>query len=185
MPRGSSRYFPGKPFPQMPNEPSADQEAQPERRLVPVRIEQAIAAAALALICIISFANVIVRYLTNASFAFTEEISIFLLVVMTFIGASAAFAKGEHIRISFFVDRLPRRLQLAAEALSLLASTAVFALVLYYGALFAFDQWQYHETSPGLGWPQWIYSVWLPVLAGAILLRLLGRAISLAGRARR
>lgn len=162
----------------MPNEPTPASNA-PERHLVPVRLEQALAAAAMALICVISLANVVVRYFTNVSFAFTEEFSVFLLVFMTFVGAAAAFAKAEHIRIGFFVDRLPPRLRLAAELLSLLATVFVFALVLYYGALFALDQWRYDETSPGLGLPQWIYSVWLPILSGVILLRVLGRGLAL------
>src|SRR5690606_15934606 len=126
-----------------------------DRKVVPVAVERTLAAAAMALICVISFANVVVRYFTNVSFAFTEEFSVFLLVFMTFAGASAVFAKGEHIRIGFFVDRLPPRLRTAAEALSLAATAVVFALVLYYGAVFALDQWRYGETSPGLGYPQW------------------------------
>lgn len=162
----------------MPDDP-IQRPHTPDRHRVPVALEQALAAAAMALICVISFANVVVRYFTNVSFAFTEEFSVFLLVFMTFVGASAAFAKAEHIRIGVFVEKLPPRFRFAAEALSLLATTFVFSFVLYYGALFALDQWRYDETSPGLGYPQWIYSVWLPILAGAILLRVLGRGVAL------
>jgi TRAP-type C4-dicarboxylate transport system permease small subunit len=40
------------------------------------------------------------------------------------------------------------------------------------------------ETSPGLGYPTWIYTIWLPILGVAILLRILGRLIaSLRGQA--
>ena len=53
----------------------------PQRR--PARIERAVAAACMALLCIITFVNVVTRYLTNASFAFTEEVSVFLLVLLT------------------------------------------------------------------------------------------------------
>ena len=77
-----------------------------EHVVVPVRIEEALGAAAMALICLISFGNVVVRYATNISFAFTEEYSVFLLVFMTFVGASAAFASNEHIRITFFLERM-------------------------------------------------------------------------------
>ena len=37
-------------------------------------------------------ANVLVRYFTDVSFAFTEEISVVLMVVMTLVGAAHAFA---------------------------------------------------------------------------------------------
>jgi len=54
----------------------------------------------MALICLITFANVLVRYFTDESFAFTEEFSIFLMVFMTFVGASAAFVRNTHIRVT-------------------------------------------------------------------------------------
>ncbi|NLP32768.1 MAG: TRAP transporter small permease, partial [Oligella ureolytica] len=64
------------------------------------RLESSLGVIALALICIISFANVVIRYITDMSFAFTEEYSIFLMVVLAFAGASAASRRNEHIRIS-------------------------------------------------------------------------------------
>ena len=43
----------------------------------------------MALICLITLANVAVRYLTDISFAFTEEISVFLLVFLLAPGSGA------------------------------------------------------------------------------------------------
>ena len=37
------------------------------------------------------------------------------------------------------------------------------------------DHYTYDEISPGLGVPQWWYSMWLPILSLAIALRALGR----------
>jgi hypothetical protein len=70
-----------------------------DRPRIGTGVEEGIAAIAMALVCVITFANVLVRYFTNASFAFTEEFSVFLLVVMTLAGASAAFARNRHIRM--------------------------------------------------------------------------------------
>ena len=143
--------------------------------IVPVRIEEALAAAAMAAICLISFGNVVVRYATNVSFAFTEEFSVFLLVFMTFVGASAAFAGNDHIRITFLLDRLPPLLRWLCEQVTLIATTLMFALIVYYGARVSYSEWYWGETSPGLGNPVWIYTIWLPVLSLAIILRVLGR----------
>lgn len=144
--------------------------------VVPVKIEEALGAAAMAAICLISFGNVVARYFTNVSFAFTEEFSVFLLAFMTFVGASAAFATNEHIRITFLVDRLSPAWRFVCEMLALLATTAMFALIVYYGARVTYDEWFWRETSPGLGNPVWLYTIWLPVLSIAIILRVLGRA---------
>lgn len=169
--------------------PEPDGEAAAERRprgqlRVPIRIEQALGAAAMALICIISLANVIVRYATDVSFAFTEEYSVFLLVFMTFVGTALGFATDSHIRIGFFVDRLPLPLQRLCEALVIVATLIMFGLIVYYGALLSLDEYRFGETSPGLGYPTWIYTMWLPILSVAIILRVLGRAWArLRGRA--
>lgn len=144
--------------------------------IVSVKVEEALGAAAMAIICLISFGNVVVRYATNYSFAFTEEFSVFLLAFMTFVGASAAFASNEHIRITFFLNRMRPLTRWIAELVTLAATTAMFSLILYYGAAVSYDEWRWGETSPGLGYPTWIYTMWLPILSLAILLRVFGRA---------
>jgi TRAP-type transport system small permease protein len=174
--------------PHPPADSAAPAGAGPERADTPrvsLRIEEALAAAAMALICLISFANVVVRYLTNASFAFTEEISVFLLVVLTLVGAAAAFARDRNIRVTFFVQMGRPRLRLAAEVLGLALSIVLFLMVAWYGWRFVVDDWQYGTTSPGLGLPRWVYSVWLPALAIAIAARAFGRILRLVGRGRR
>jgi TRAP-type C4-dicarboxylate transport system permease small subunit len=147
------------------------------------KIDEILAAVAMALICLISIANVVVRYATDISFAFTEEFSVFLLVFMTLIGSALAFATDEHIRITFFVERVGPRAQRLLGRLSLAATLVVFSLVLWFGAVFAYDQWEFEETSAGLGYPTWIYSIWLPILAAVIIVRVVQRAVR--GRRRR
>jgi TRAP-type transport system small permease protein len=155
-----------------------------DRTRIPVRIDEAVAAGAIGLICLISFANVVVRYLTNASFAFTEEISVFLLVVLTLMGAAAAFARDRNIRVTFFIDMTRPAIRRSAEVFGLLLTAVLFLMVAWYGWRFVADDWKYGTTSPGLGLPQWVYSVWLPVLAIAIVGRSVGRVIRLVRSAR-
>jgi TRAP-type C4-dicarboxylate transport system permease small subunit len=144
---------------------------------VPVKIEEFFAAAAMALICCITFANVLVRYFTDVSFAFTEEFSIFLMVVLTFFGAAAAFARNSHIRMTFLTERLPPKLARALEYVVLALSALMFAVLAWYGTFLFWDDWQFDTTSPGIGIAQWIYTIWLPVLSAVIFLRILGRLI--------
>jgi TRAP-type C4-dicarboxylate transport system permease small subunit len=146
--------------------------AQPR---VPLAIEKAIIAGALGLICVISFANVLVRYFTDFSFAFTEELSVFMLIILAFFGSAVAFARDEQIRITFFVDRMPGSLRWVATAATFTANLATFSLVAWFGARFAYDEWFYGATTPGLGIPAWLYSVWLPIAALVIIARVIGR----------
>lgn len=135
------------------------------------RLERVLATLALIIIGLISLANVVVRYFTNASFAFTEEISVFLLVILTFAGASVAMRSNRHIRIAF-LERLFPRFRTALILLQWLAGVLVLGLVVWFGGQFAFEEYQWESESPGLGLPNWWYVVWLPLLALMMLVRL-------------
>ncbi len=135
------------------------------------RLERVLATLALVIISVISLANVVVRYFTDASFAFTEEISVFLLVILTFAGASVAMRSNRHIRIGF-AERMFPRLRTPLILLQWLASVLVLGMVLWYGGQFALEEYQWESESPGLGLPNWWYVVWLPLLALMMLVRL-------------
>ena len=150
-----------------------------DRPRIGTAVEEGIAAIAMALVCVITFANVLVRYFTNASFAFTEEFSVFLLVVLTLAGASAAFARNRHIRMEYFVGKLGVRARRAVEIGVTLCAVALFAVLAFYGTYLFLDDYQYGTTSPGIGIPQWIYTVWLPLFSALITLRILGRLVRL------
>lgn len=153
----------------------------PPKEKRPARVERALAAGCMALLCIITFANVLVRYLSNASFAFTEEFSVFLMLVLTLLGSASAFAEGRHIRITLLVDKLPRPGQRLCSALEWLSNVALFALLAWFGLRMALDDFEFEVTSPGLGLPQWWYTVWLPLLSALIVVRLLLLVVSRRG----
>ena len=144
---------------------------------IPDSIEGFIAAMVMAVLCLITFGNVVVRYFTNISFAFTEEYSVALMVVMTLFGTAAAFAGDRHIRLTFLIERLAVATQRRIEYLVLAVCFAMFALLAWYGASYAWDEYRYEVLSPGLGVPQWRYSVALPLVSLVILLRIAGRFV--------
>ena len=144
---------------------------------VPVSLEGAIGAGLMALLCVITFANVVTRYLTNVSLAFTEEFSVALMVILALVGAAAAFAKGQHLRMGFAADKLPPVPRLWLEAAVLVLGMGLFALIAWYGARLTWDEYSFEVSSSGLGVPQWLYTLWLPVLCGVICARIAGRIL--------
>lgn len=137
-----------------------------------LRLERVLMAAAMAAVCVIAMANVVVRYFTNISFAFTEEVSVFLMVFMTLLGASSAFVGGRHINVGLLLERLPAPGRRAMRLLALGASGLMFATLAWYGGRMAWDDYRYEVTTPALGIAQWLYTVWLPLLSLLVLLRL-------------
>ena len=136
------------------------------------RLERVLATLALVVIALISLGNVIIRYVTDASFAFTEEISVFLLVVLTFAGAAVAMRRNGHIRIGLLERALPNGPRRALIVFQWLAGATVLALIIWFGTKLAIEEYRWETQSPGLGVPQWWYIVWLPALAALMLLRL-------------
>ena len=135
------------------------------------RFESSLGVIALALICIISFTNVVVRYVTDISFAFTEEYSIFLMVVLAFAGAAAASRRNEHIRISLLERRSGTKARRLIYTVQWLGAMIVLGLVAWYGVTLTWEDYIYDSLSPGLGHPNWIYLIWLPILSLAIMYR--------------
>lgn len=139
-------------------------------RLLP--LERLVAALAMAGICAISFANVLVRYISNYSFAFTEEYSTFLMVLLTFLGASIGIARRNHMRVAFFADR-GRHWRHFTGTAARLASLTMFGFIAWYGGRLTWDQYRFEELSAGLGVPTWIYTIWMPLLSLLIMGRIL------------
>ena len=139
-----------------------------------LRIEDWLTVIVMAALALITFANVLVRYFTDSSFAWTEEISIFLMIVLAMVAGSAAVARDRHIRIEYFAEsgsmaRRQRLSQLGALLVALLFGTmAVLSMRVVW------DDYRFGETSPGIGVPQWWYSVWLPVFSALITWRAIG-----------
>lgn len=147
---------------------------------VPLRIEEALVAAAMAAIALITAANVAMRYLTNASVSFTEEYSVALMVVIALLGTSQALAGGRHIRIGYLVDDLAPPARRRAEMAAMALVVQCFGLLAWYGAWLTWDEYRFEVLSSGLGHPQWLYTGCLPLLSLAVIGRAVGRMVRLA-----
>ncbi len=156
-----------------PVEPIIPVETDPAVK-VPLAIEDWLAVILLATLAIITFLNVLVRYFTDQSFAWTEEISVFLLIVLTMAGGSVAFVRNHHIRIEILADNGSPRRQRIMALISNGCVLAFFLLLTVLSVKLVADEFIYEETSPAIGVPTWWYSIWLPVMAAAISLRTVG-----------
>lgn len=150
--------------------PEADGSDEPRS----LRIEDWLTVIIMALLALITFGNVLVRYFTDASFAWTEEISIFLMILLAMVAGSAAVARDQHIRIEFLARRGTSARKKALARLGSGSVALLFGLLAVLSARVVWDDWRYEETSPGIGVPQWWYSVWLPICSLAITARAIG-----------
>jgi gluconokinase len=94
-------------------------------------------AACMAVMALVVFVNVVLRYGFGSGIAASEELSRLLFVWMVFIGATIAYPAGQHMAFTSVVRRLAR-----GPAARSLISRAIHALVLLACVLIAWGAWQ-------------------------------------------
>ena len=154
-----------------------DIEAADEPTKVPLAIEDWLTVIIMGALALITFTNVIVRYFTDSSFAWTEEFSVFLMIMLALVAGSAAVARDRHIRIEYFSESgsMARRKRLAQFGALMIA--VLFTLIGALSIRMVWDDYRFEETTPGIGLPSWWYSIWLPIVSFAIALRAIGLMI--------
>ena len=129
--------------------------------------EELILFLALAVMTIISFANILSRNFANMSLSFTEEITINLFVLLTFVGTAVGVRRYAHLGFTLIFDKVGKRLQKAIIVFSTLAGLVLFGVLLWNGINMVLLQMNIGQKTPSLGMPQLILSSSLAI--GALL----------------
>ncbi len=101
------------------------------------RIEENIMAVILGLMTLITFSNVVARYLFNDNILWALEATVFLFAWLVLLGASYGVKHNLHIGVDFIVAKFPENIK-KAMALFAVAICLIFTLLLLKGA---FDYW--------------------------------------------
>ncbi|QNS15551.1 TRAP transporter small permease [Mannheimia bovis] len=70
------------------------------------KVLEVLAVVILSAMSILVFLNVVLRYGFNSSINVTEEISRFMFVWLTFLGAVLAFSENQHVSVTMLTDKL-------------------------------------------------------------------------------
>ncbi|MFL6718243.1 MAG: TRAP transporter small permease [Burkholderiaceae bacterium] len=105
------------------------------------RLVEWLMALALAIMVVLVFGNVVLRYAFNSGLAWAEEVARLMFVWLIFLGAILALRHHAHIGVEMLQQRLPRKARLACAVVSHL-------FMLY--ALWLFLQGSWNQTVIGL-----------------------------------
>jgi TRAP-type C4-dicarboxylate transport system permease small subunit len=137
-------------------------------------------AACLAVMVVLVFGNVVLRYAFNSGITVSEELSRWLFVWLTFVGAVVALRDHAHLGMDSFVSRLPGWGKKACFIVS-------NVLMLYCVYLFFRGSWaqtiinldnQAPATGLSQGWFYYTVGVFFSVMAAALLVRNLWQALT-------
>lgn len=144
----------------------------------PDLLEEYLCAALLMFMAVLTFANVIVRYLTDGSLAFTEELVVNLFVLATMLGASMAFKRGAHLGITFVFDWMPLRWKKVTVILTGLCSITIFVILLLHGTNMVQQEYQSGMKTYSMGLPMWWFGLAIPIGVVIVLARIVQTTIA-------
>jgi len=99
----------------------------------------------LAVMSIIIFANVVLRYTTNVSIEWAEEVARHLMIWLTFLGCGPVLRYGGHIVGENLQDSLPHALAVGLRLLIAIMLTGLFVFFIWFGLEYM-DRTQYQQT---------------------------------------
>jgi len=111
--------------------------------------------------------QVFFRYVLNQSLFWSEELARYLLVWLSFLGASVAYRRKVHPGIDVLQAKMPAALQKISTSIVHLASLTLFAVMIFFGYRFAY--FVRLQISPALYLPKWIIFSIIPI-SGCILM---------------
>ena len=111
-------------------------------------------------------AQVFFRYGLNESLFWSEELARYLMVWLTFLGASVAYRRKVHPSIDVVYTRLPQALRQYFTMVVYAISLFLFAVMIVYGIRFAY--FVRLQITPALYLPKWIVFSIIPI-SGIIL----------------
>ena len=120
----------------------------------------------LAAMSVIVFSNVLIRYLTNASIPWSEEVARHMMIWLTFLGAGPVLRAGAHIAVENLQDALPRPAAIGVRVAVAACLLVFFSIMVWFGAAYVLRTTTQLTAATQIPFA-WIYAA---IPAGGVLL---------------
>ncbi|HYE68213.1 MAG TPA: TRAP transporter small permease [Anaerovoracaceae bacterium] len=133
----------------------------------------------LAVMVIVIFMQVVMRYIFNNSLSWSEEFARYLFVWFSWMGVSAGLKDGEHLKVELLsMSLLKRGLIKSNEIVAIIVSLiwlATTLIVTYYGFEVVAAQMDMNVLTPAMRLPVWIAYLSIPACSGVVGIRLIAK----------
>ena len=130
--------------------------------------EKIVTSVILIFVTCLTFANVVVRYLTPNQFAWSEELTINLFVLLIMMGCGLSARDGSLISLSLVFDRLGVKGKKIFVAIITVVNTVFCSILLKTGIDKVMTQMANGKKTPSLLLPEWMFTIFLPI--GAVFM---------------
>ena len=104
----------------------------------------------------LNFTNVIGRYLLGRSILWADEVQVFIMIAMTFLGAAVVTWRRQHLRMDVLARMLPRPAQQFLKVVELALMLGLCGFILVQSQDYAARMYQIGRNSDSAGVPMWI-----------------------------
>lgn len=105
---------------------------------------------------LICFINVCARYLLSRSILSADEIQVFVMIMMTFLGSATVTWRRQQLRMALLVDMCPLRIRKYCRFFESATLIIICGFVTYQSFLYTRQSWLLGKTSDTAGIPMWI-----------------------------
>lgn len=124
--------------------------------------EVTILVSCVAALAVLLIANVFFRTFFQSIY-FAEEVSQFLVILITFAGVSYGVRKARHIRMGAFLDVMPVKLEKLFIFFISLVSAITMAIMAWFSLDYLLNAMQMGHKTPALRVPRWTFYVIIPI----------------------
>ncbi|WP_226037837.1 TRAP transporter small permease [Aquibacillus saliphilus] len=143
------------------------------------KVEEVIIAMGLLVVTVLLFVNIVLRFGFSANRSWAEEFIRYVMIWITFIGASVCFRKGMHVGVDFLMDLLKGKTKKGLQLfVNLICIVFMVFLIRYSIELVLFTQ-NTGQITPSLQIPLYYVYLAIPVGSALSLVHLLIQTIQL------
>jgi len=118
-------------------------------------IERTLAIAFMAAVAL-SFVNVIGRYVIGQTFIWADEVQIYIMIWMAFLGAVVVSWRRMHLRMDLLFKMLPARVRQWVSMLERATTIVLAGVVLVLSGQYAYSMFIFNRLSDVAQMPMWI-----------------------------
>ncbi len=127
------------------------------------RLEEGVLATLLALMTILTFVQVVLRYAFNSGLVWSLEATTYLFAALILFGMSYGVRTHTHIAVDVVIRRLPKRAAKIVNLVAILACLSYALLMLYGSAVFVDRLMILGNHARDIPLPKWLLTVTMPL----------------------
>lgn len=139
-------------------------------------LERVLAVAFVAAVAL-NFVNVVGRYVFSWSLIWSDEVQVFIMIWMTFLGAAIVTWRKAHLRMDVLFEALPAPVKAAIKLAEAVLALIICGFVTYQGYAYARRMFMLGRESDMAHIPMWIPHSAVAVGFGLITLVLVAAAL--------